>query len=291
MPALLVSDALVQKQLQNFGLTDESKVTSAKSVERFLEKTGIALRYWRTERLPMASLYQAVSGNPEPPPKEKNALGTGLRESVIRMAIELTNHLLEGHHGIEVNVIGNRIVLVHRDLAPSLYVLVRNHRPPVDLTGVSLLAKKVFHFIMESKETTAGQVRKFLGMPAVDLNNDPAYKTLAELQRNLLVDRGPFQMRKTGIPYLSKEGHPYHCFHLAHEELVTVSLKLSRNEAALNFIYGYLKGAVFATDKKMAGLFASVLSSKEISDALGSLVKLGKVSMEIVKKHKVVIVK
>jgi hypothetical protein len=114
---------------------------------------------------------------------------------------------------------------------------------------VSLMAKKVFQFIEQNKETTAGLVRKFPGKPVVDLNNDPAYQVLAELQSKFLIDCGPFVMRKSGIAYLSKEGYPYHCFHRAHGDLVKAAIKITPEDATRDFIYGYMKGAVFATDR------------------------------------------
>jgi len=291
MLALSSHDALTQKQLKNFGLTESSGLTSVKSAEKFLKKVGIALRYWRAEKLPLASLYHAAVGSPETPQKEKNAFGTSLREESQRIAIELTNHLLACHQGIEVNVIAGRISLVHRDLAPSLCVLVRRHRSPMNLDDISAEAKKVFQFIEKKKETTAGEVRKFLGKPARDLNNDPAYNALAELQSKLLIDRGPFLVRKTGIPYLSKEGYPYHCFHQAHEDLVKVATKLARDEAAQNFLHGYLRGAVFATDKKLLSMFKEFFTAAELNDALEHLKKLNKISIEDVKRDRLIVAK
>ena len=227
-------DALTLKQLENFGLCDSHGLTTAKTAEKFLKTVGIALRYWRTDRLPLASLYQAAWGGIDTPPKkEKDEPGkTSPREEAQRKAIELTNYLLATHNGIEVNVIANRLSLVHRGLIPALYRLVRRHRPVTELGDVSVTGRKVFHWMEENKEVTAGTVRTFLGIVSSDLNNDPAYKALAELQSVMLVDRGPFVMRKAGIPYLSKEGYPYHCFHLVHEDLMRAAMKLSHEEAA-----------------------------------------------------------
>ena len=201
MPKIQSLDALTFRQLENFGLQNSHGLTSTKSAEKFLKTVGIALRYWRTDRLPLASLYQAAWGRADSPPKKgKDEPGkTSPREEAQRKAIELTNHLLATHQGIEVNVIANRIALVHRDLVPALYTLVRRHRPVTDLSEVSVTGRKVFQWMGENKEVTAGTVRKFLGIVASDLNNDPAYKALAELQSLMLVDRGPFVMRKKGI--------------------------------------------------------------------------------------------
>src|SRR5579872_7312688 len=284
-------DQLATKQLEKFGLTDKTRLTSVKSAEKFLKNVGIALRYWRAEKIPMASLYQAAVGSPGPPPKEKDTSSISLREESQRIAIELTNHLLGSHYGIEVNMIASRIVIVHRDLVPSLYVLVRRHKSPDDLTGVSTQARKVFQFVEQNKETTAGLVRKYLGMPVVDLNNDPAYNALAELQSHFLIDRGPFLMRKSGIPYLSKEGYPYHSFHGAHPDLVKASVEISCEEAARNFIHGYLKGAVFVTDKKLTSLFGNFITRREIDDAIDGLVKQKKVLTTEEKRSRVVFIR
>ena len=273
----------------NFGLMDKNSFKNVKSAKQFLKKVGIALRYWRTEKIPMASLYQAALGSPENPPKIKDVSGMNLREESQRLAIELTNYLLASHQGIEVNMIANRITLVHRDLVPSLYVLVRHHRLPNDLRGISKEAKKVFEFIEQTKETTAGHVRKFLRMPANDLNDDPAYNALAELQRNFLIDRGPFVMRKVGIPYLSKEGYPYHCFHQAHTDLIRAATRISPKQAAVNFIYGYLKGAVFAVDKKLISMFSNFISSVEIDEAIDLMTKQNKISLLRGKKERIAV--
>ncbi len=291
MPKLQSLNALMLKQQEKFGLNNSKNFASAKSAETFLESVGMALRYWRTERLPMASLYQAAWGKIDTPPqKVKGEPGnSSLREEAQRRAIELTNYLLVTHQGIEVNVIADRISLVHRDLVPSLFVLVRHHRPVTDLSGVSLQARKVFHWMEQNNETTAGAVRKFLGVTVSDLNNDPAYKALAELQSLLLVDRGPFMMRKEGIPYLSKEGYPYHCFHLAHQDLVLASARLSLEEAARNFLSGYLRGAVFATDKKLLSLFGGFLTRIEQDVALEALLKQKKVSIEKMGRNNIVV--
>jgi len=112
---------------------------------------------------------------------------------------------------------------------------------------------------------------------------------LAELQSQVLIDRGPYLVRKSGIPYLSKEGYPYHCFHHAHADLVKASVKISREEAAQNFIHGYLKGAVFATGKKLLSMFGLFLPASELNDALDELAKSKKITMEITKKDRLIV--
>jgi hypothetical protein len=49
---------------------------------------------------------------------------------------------------------------------------------------------------------------------------DRADEALAELMRELRIDRGPSSVPKRGVPYLSPEGFPYRVFDAAHPELV-----------------------------------------------------------------------
>jgi hypothetical protein len=290
MPGVHTLEELAKQQIKNFGLNNPGGLNTTKSAEKFLQSVGIALRYWSTPNLPLASLYQAAWGTPNaPPPKGKDeSAESSPREEALRKAIGLTNHLLASHQGIEVNVIGKRLALVHRDLVPTLYVAVRNHRPVTGLTDVTPQARKVFHFMEQQKDTTAGAVRKFLGIKATDLNNDPAYQALAELQSRMLVDRGPFIMEKKGIPYLSKEGYPYHCFHRAHKELVSASAGIRREDAVQDFLCQYLKGAAWVPDKKLFTLFNSFLSRVELEAGVKALLKKGNVSREEVGKVRVI---
>lgn len=265
-------ERLYRKQLELFGLAGKTvSFNSPAAAEKFLSTVGIALRYWRTESLPLASLYQAAWGRPEPPPKPAKGVKGGPKDEAQRVAIELTNHLLATHTGIEVSVIANRITLVHRNLVPGLYALVRRHRPVADQAGISQQSRKVFQWIKDSKETTAGGVRKFLGKKSAG-KDDPAYHALAELQRHMLIDRGPFVMNKGPIPYLSKEGYPYHCFHSCHPELVKQASGLSLEQAARDFLMGYLAGAGYGSVRKMNAMFAAFISPIEMAQALNSIV-------------------
>ena len=72
------------------------------------------------------------------------------------------------------------------------------------------------------------------------LQEDPAYQAFGELQHHFLVDRGPFKTPEKGIPYLSKEGYPYHFFHEAHLELVNAARQLTNKQAATIFLSSYL---------------------------------------------------
>ena len=220
---------------------------------------GMALRYGPTKGLPLASLYRVLAG-PEP---DRVALSRG---------IALTNRMLGEAHAIEVHVIADRVTLVHRSLMPALYALVRRGRALDDLGDLGVHARTALALLRERKEVTAGEVRQRLGLP-FDAKGDPAYAALGELARHLLVDRGPFEIPKSGIPYLSTEGYPYHLFHQAHGELAKAGARFSVATAAEEFLETYLEAALFARVRKLAALFKAFLSPDEIEAALHTLAK------------------
>jgi len=198
------------------------QITTPGAAELWLARVGVALRYRPAKGLPLASAYVAMAG-PDPD-----------REELIP-AIRLTNHLLGSAVGIEVNVIAKRLTLVHRSLFPALYVLVRHGRRRDDLEGLSLIARQALALMTQRGEITAGDVRAHLGL-ATAPRNDPAYEALADLQRLLLVARGPFQPPKTGIPYLATEGYPYHLVHVRHRELVEAAADLTIERARTRWL-------------------------------------------------------
>src|ERR1700694_3885496 len=113
----------------------------------------------------------------------------------------------------------------------------------------------------------AGAPPRRLALP-VAARRDPAYAALAELERLLLVDRGPFEVPKSGIPYLSREGYPYHLLHEAHPELVAEAARRSVAAAPDELLQAYIDGAVFARVRKLASLFKAFLPPAEIDRAL-----------------------
>ena len=246
------------KQNKSLWLTERAAITSMAQASRFLRSVGIALRYWSTKGIPLASMYQACTGNN----REKN---DGQRK-----AIEFTNGLLESHQAIEVNVIAARICLIDKSLVPALYRLVTRDRAYDQLPKLSSNARKAYDLLSIKGEITAGDLRKKMGIKS-GLQEDPAYQALAELQYNFLVDRGPFTIPKKGVPYLSKEGYPYHFFHEAHLELVTAARKLTNEQAATIFLSTYLKSSVFCPAKKLISMFHSFLSIPEIEVSLKTL--------------------
>src|SRR5262245_29555130 len=254
-----------RRQDRMFG-TGAALITTPAGAERFLERVGIALRYGANDRLPLASLQRILAG--DDPSKAAAMRATGL-----------TNHLLGQMAGIEVHVIAGRVAVVHRRVMPALYVLVRRGRPLDDLSGLTLNAQTTLALLGQRKEVSAGDVRHRLGLPADPLYDQP-HAAPGELTRILLVDRGPFEMPKKGIHYLPPEGYPYHLFHQAHADLVSVSEKLTLESAADAFLGAYLDAATFARPRTLTTMFKLFLSAAEIEASLARLVGKRRVAIE-----------
>ena len=172
---------------------------------KFMKRVKFALRYNSTPSLPLPSMFEAAHDK--------------------RIAIELTNALLATKEVVETNVIADRLVLVHRDVVPALYMLRTRHAP-----NLSKNAARAFELIQENGTATVGDVRRFLGVEGLK-RPDPADIAVGDLQREMLIDRGPSSVPKKGIPYLSKEGFPYRVFAKAHPDLIKAAKKLSSEEA------------------------------------------------------------
>lgn len=247
---------LKKRQAEVLGWTSRRYITTPREAEQFVFTHGIVLRYAAAPSVPLASLRAAAG-----PANDTAALKT---------SILLTNHVLGTAFGIEVNVISTRLVIVHRGLMPALYRLVRRGRPASDQSGLSLAARTAYALIAEQREVAAGDVRRRLGVQATP-RHDPAYEALAELQTQLLADRGPFVVPKTGIPYLSREGYPYHFFHEAHADLVRAAARLTVESAADHWIAAYTRRAAFAASRTLASLFRTFLTSAEIDASIERL--------------------
>jgi hypothetical protein len=200
----------------------------------FLRRVKFALRYNSTPALPLASMYGAAKDQ--------------------RRAIELTNALLARDEVVETNVIADRLVLVHRDVVPALYALRTRLRAP----ELSDYAEKAFRLVREDGTATSGDVRRFLVVDGMK-RPDPADLALGELQREMLIDRGPSSVPKNGIPYLSKEGFPYRIFEKAHPDLVKAAGKL-KIEAAMAAI---LDAAGTFPPRKTASMFKLCFTEAE----------------------------
>lgn len=237
-------------------MTRPTHLKTPTDAERFLKHAGVALRYAATKGLPLASLRSAAGAE-----KSKTAL---------TISIELTNHLLASGIGVEVTVVADRLALVHRSLLPALLVLVRRGRPMDDLDGLSMIARSAHALLRQQHQISAGDLRRHLGLTTVP-RRDPAYEALAELQRALLVGRGPFQVTNSAIPYLSQEGYPYHLLHERHPSLVRESRALSVEAAADRWLGRYLAAAPVVTPRKLASIFRRFLGADEITQALARL--------------------
>lgn len=232
-----------------------TRLKTPKDAERFLEHAGIALRYAATKGLPLASVRSAVGA------ESKAALAA---------SIELTNHLLASGIGVEVNVVADRLALVHRSLLPVLHVLVRRGRPVDDLDGLSMIARSAHALLRQQHQISAGDLRRHLGLKT-DVRHDPAYEALAELQRALLVGRGPFEVTNSAIPYLSQEGYPYHLLHERHPTLLREARALSVERATDLWLARYLAEAPAVAPRKLASMFRRFLGADEITRALARL--------------------
>ena len=184
----------------------ESLIETEKDAIEFMMRVKFALRYNSTPALPLASMYAAA--------KDK------------RLAIELTNALLARDEAVETNVVAGRLVLVHRTVVPALYAL----RVRLRSSMLSVHAARSLKPIQDDGTASAGDVRRFLGVDGMK-RPDSADLALAELQREMFVDRGPSSVPKNGIPYLSKEGFPYRIFERAHPDLVKAAKTLEPDTA------------------------------------------------------------
>jgi hypothetical protein len=248
---------LSRRQADVLGWTSRSRLATPKDAEAFLKRRGVVLRYAAATGVPLASLRLAA--------------GPADNDAALEHSINLTNHLLGRAHAIEVNVIGTRLTLVDRNWMPALYRLVRRDRSPDDLSGLSLNARGACTLITAKREVSAGEVRTHLGLRPAP-RNDPAYEALSDLQRRLLVDRGPFKVPKTGIPYLPREGYPYHFFHHAHADLVRAARALDLEEATDWWLGSFVDAAIFAAPRTLTSLFRLFLTPAEIDASIARLV-------------------
>ena len=181
-------------------------IRTEKDAVAFMKSVKLALRYGETPGLPLASIFAAAGDQ--------------------RRAIELTNALLARGEVIETNVIAGRLVLAHRDVVPALYALRIRFRAE----RLSEDAERAFSLIAKNEGVSAGVVRRFLGVTGAK-RPDRADLALAELMREMLIDRGPSSVPEKGMPYLSWEGYPYRAFAKAHPALIKAATKLKISEA------------------------------------------------------------
>jgi hypothetical protein len=237
-------EELKKAQLQALWLSGRTSLDSEAEAARFLKSVSFALRYNATPSLPLASMYRATGDT--------------------RRAIELTNALLAGNEAIETNVIADRLVLVHKNLMPAVYALRSRQRA----SRLTPNAEQAFELIVRDGHASSGDVRRFLGW-AGRQRPDPADVAMTELQRELLVDRGPSSIPRKGIPYLSPEGFPYRPFEKTHPDIVRAAGKLSAEKAVIAIVEAYLEAAVFATPRKLASMFKLLFTETELNSYSG----------------------
>jgi hypothetical protein len=186
-------------------VSSPNRIQNEADAVKFMKRVKFALRYNSTPSLPLASMFEAAHDK--------------------RVAIELANALLATKEVVETNIIADRLILVHRDVVPALYML-RTRRA----ANLSQNAERAFELIQENGTATVGEVRRVLGVEGLK-RPDPADIAVGDLQRQMLIDRGPSSVPKKGIPYLSKEGFPYRVFATAHPDLIKAAKKLNTEEA------------------------------------------------------------
>src|SRR2546427_10981444 len=106
----------------------------------FIRRVKFALRYGSTPTLPLASMYAAAQDQ--------------------RRAIALTNALLARDEGIETKIIGDRLVLVQRDVVLALYVL----RTRFGAAQLSDYTEGAFRLISQDGMDTDRDVRRLLAV-------------------------------------------------------------------------------------------------------------------------------
>src|SRR5215471_3811799 len=215
----LTEPELRRSQAHNLYWSGRAKLESEADAIRFMKSVRIALRYNITSSLPLAGMHKAAGD--------------------VRHSTEFTNALLASGEAIETNVIAERLVLLHRSIAPAVYALRRRKRA----LKLSSNAERALGLIQEEKHASSGDVRRFLGVYGLK-RPDPGDEALAELQREFLVDRGPSSVPKNGIPYLSPEGYPYRIFEKANADVVRAATKLTVDKALAALIEGYLQFAL-----------------------------------------------
>jgi hypothetical protein len=254
--------SLLEQQRYGLWLDGREGLHTDADALTFMDEVGLALRYGAAKELPLASLYRAT--------QRQAPLAEPEIEAQPR-AFALGNALLASTQVVETNLVAGRLSLAHARLMPAIYALRRGRREP----ALSEMASAAFAVIREHDAASGGDVRRafgFTGQPRPDAVDE----ALAELQRELLVDRGPAGDPGQGVFYLSREGYPYRVFGQAHPEIVAAATQLTREQAAVHLLAGYLAAAVFAFPRKLASMFQLLLSREDIDRTLESLVRDGR---------------
>jgi hypothetical protein len=250
----------VDGQQHSLLLHEHAGLETKAQAARYLANVGFALRYGPHKTLPIASMYAAVWRSI--PSREPEA-------EAQRRATALTNALIADGTAVEVTCIADRVGLAHASLLPPLIALVRRGRK-VEALELTDTARRVLDFMTHTPRPTAGMVRAHLGVPSGTWPS-PADEALGELQRLLVIDRGPTDVPEKGAAYLTRDGIPYRLVDGVHVQHVKAAVTLDVDDAAALVIEHYLDGARFATKKQLAKLFEACLSPAELDAALAAL--------------------
>jgi hypothetical protein len=253
-------DDLAARQRFSLWLDGHPGLHTPQDAARFMSEVALALRYNASIDLPLASMYRATQRQVPGPEEEKVAHAR---------AFDLTNSLLARGEAVEINIIANRLALACPRLMPAIYALRRGRDEP----RLSDLARQTFEFIAANQTASSGDVRRCLNVGG-RARPDPADLALAELQRELFVDRGPSSTPTHGIFYLTRDGYPYRVLALAHPDIPSAAARLDRSQACLELLETYLRAAVFVPPRKLHTLFQLLLSRAEIDATISALIDM-----------------
>jgi hypothetical protein len=232
---LILTYLVVDKNLVSCAVGNNMIIRTEKDAIELFKSAIFVLRYNSTPAIPLLAMYDLAENQ--------------------RIAVELTNRLLGRGDVIETNVIASRLVLVYCDMIPALLALRTRHRTKKLSSG----AERAFALIKSRGTATSGDVRRAFGLDGKK-RPDAADEALSELQREMLIDRGPSSVPQNGIPYLSKEGYPYRVFEAAHKDLVKISKAIPAEKAIQAIVT-----AMGATPlRKVASMFKLCFTSEEL---------------------------
>ena len=207
-----------------------------------------------------------------------------IKKTAHARAFELTNSMLASGTVVEINLIADRLSLVHDGILAPIYALRRRQREP----NLSDAAQQAFEFIVANENATSGDIRRLLRSEG-QKRPDSADLALAELQRELLVDRGPSAGQTTGVFYLTREGYPYRVFASSHSAIVSSASDVGREEAAEQLLTSYLSAARFATRRNLTRLFQLLVSVEEIDRTIQILTASDHAHLSRVGKNEVIV--
>lgn len=266
---------LAQQQRKSLWLDGHSGLYTVADALSFMNEVGVALRYGAATNLPIASMYRATQRQ-VPAPEDEKAAHT--------RAFELTNGLLATGKVVEINLIANRLCLAHERILTATYALRRGRQEP----HISNAARQALEFIIANESASSGDIRRLLQSEGQH-RPDSADLALAELQRELLVDRGPSGGPSKGLFYLTREGYPYRAFATSHPAIVSSARNLGRQEAAAQLLTIYLAAARFATRRNLVGLFQLLVSVEEINETIQMLAAAGRAHLTRLGKNEMIV--